>query len=220
MEEGTLLCEIREILTSIRDSSKTRPDIDSIVQLSANNPLIVDYKNRHHIYIWSAIALTLSLEDLGTLMISANAWTNISFSSGMRLYAIGQNSLAPVLVRCKDSDVEQQILSATTFSVGGAIAPYTGNPTQTEAASSDTQFKWGILGTTIVNHISLQNNTTVNVYYAFDALTTGSANSIYILAPGQLAIWDRQCTVLHFQTASQQPINNGTTACIVTEGFV
>lgn len=105
-EHHSILCEIRDCLQDMRNAAKIRPNIDKIEQISANNCYILDYKNRYHIFIWSATALTLTLEDLGTLSLSQYVWTNISFTSGMHIFAQGQAALIPVFVRCTDGTVQ------------------------------------------------------------------------------------------------------------------
>lgn len=107
------------------------------------------------------------------------------------------------------------------FFLGGAAPVYGDNPTQTAADSADTAFKWGIDGTTPVFHISIQNNTGANILYSFDVATTASGAAVYVLASGlPPVVWDRRVVTLHLQSAAQQPINDGSTAGIVIEGFV
>jgi hypothetical protein len=100
--------------------------------------------------------------------------------------------------------------------VGTIVAPYASNPSTT-GVGTDTQFKWGTNGTTTVNHVFIQNNlASATVYYAFDTNTTASGAAVYALAPGQFVAWDRQCTILHLQTAASQ--NFGGTTGITVEG--
>lgn len=104
--------------------------------------------------------------------------------------------------------------------LGKALAAYGGNPSQTASASADTEFQWGPLGESVVHHISIQNNTGSNILYSFDVATTTAGAAVYVLASGlPPAVWDRECTTLHLQSAAQQDINNGSTAGIVIEGF-
>ena len=104
--------------------------------------------------------------------------------------------------------------------LGTAAPAYSQNPTQTAAASADTTFKWGNDGTLPVEHISIQNNTGANILYSFDVATTAAGAAVYVLASGlPPVVWDRHCLILHLQSAAQQPINDGSTAGIVIEGF-
>lgn len=102
----SVLCEIREILKELKTAQKARPNIDKIEQISAYNPLVLDYKNRYHIFLWSPNTLTLSLEDLGTMTLTQYVWTNLSFMTGFRIFATGQATLVPIYVRCTDQTVQ------------------------------------------------------------------------------------------------------------------
>jgi hypothetical protein len=104
----------------------------------------------------------------------------------------------------KDSTGLWSAPQITSLALASAVAAYASNPTATAALAADTLFKWGALGTTVVNHVSIQNNTAANVFYAFDASTTVAANTVYALAAGQLVTWDRSVTVLHFSSAAAQ----------------
>lgn len=101
--------------------------------------------------------------------------------------------------------------------VGTALAAFSGNPAQTAAAGADTLYKFGGGGTTSFNHCAIQNNTTANVFYAFDQSSVTAANAIYVLASGQTVFWDRKGTTLHFSSAAQQ--NFGGQSGITVEAF-
>lgn len=103
-EHKGLLQAIHKTLRDIHEAAKGRPNIDQVYQISANNPYVVDYRDRYHVLIWASSSLTLTVEDLGTIQVG-QAWTDISFRAGMKLYAQGQSSLVPVLIRCTDSTV-------------------------------------------------------------------------------------------------------------------
>lgn len=104
-----------------------------------------------------------------------------------------------------------------SLALGSAVAAYGSNPSQTAAAAADTSFKWGVSGTTTVNHISIMNNTAASIYYAFDQSSVTSGNAIYVLTAGQIAFWDRSVTTLHVSSAAQQ--NFGGQSGITIEGF-
>lgn len=79
-----ILCAIYDIIAI---AVNARHPIDSTIQISSTQPYIVDYKERKHLYLFSAVSLTLSLEDLGTMTVSPNVFTLIDFPQGYRLYA-------------------------------------------------------------------------------------------------------------------------------------
>lgn len=66
-----------------------------------------------------------------------------------------------------------------------------------------------------INRLILANNTSANLYYAFD--TTASAGSL-LLAPGGQIIYPKKCTVLHLYTAAAQLINGSVAGNIVVLG--
>ncbi len=66
-----------------------------------------------------------------------------------------------------------------------------------------------------VSRVILQNNTSVNVNYAFDV--TSSAGSLLLL-PGSTLVYPKKCTVLHLFTAAAQNINGSSTGNIVVLG--
>jgi len=81
-------------------------------------------------------------------------------------------------------------VSATNVSVSGG-------PTNAGADSSLTF-------SSQVKHWSMQNNSSINVYYDFDtAATTGS----FVLPPGGQVWWEWPVTVVHVYTASSLSVN-------------
>jgi hypothetical protein len=188
--------------------------IDGTYQISSTRPYSLDYKERKYIYLWSTHDLTLSLEELGNLPISAGNWINLSLSPGMRIFAVNQTTLVPVFIRCTDDQID---VPDTIQGIKSPITPYASNPTQTAAAGADTLYTFGTFGNTVFNHVSGQNNTAANVYLAFDQSTTVSGNQVYVIAPGQAFNFDRSGTVLHFSSPSQ--VAFGGTSGITIEAF-
>lgn len=91
------------------------------------------------------------------------------------------------------------------FTMGqvGIIAVYTSNATTT-GVNTDTPFKWGTTGTTIVQRIILSNETGADVRYELDAAAT--ANSLR-LKDGVVLFLAQPTAVVHFFTAASQTIN-------------
>lgn len=86
----------------------------------------------------------------------------------------------------------------------------TSPPTNTNSGT-DTTYTF----TLQVSRVIIQNNTAVNVYYAFD--TAASAGSL-LLAPGSTVVYPKKCTVLHLFTATAQVINGSSSGNIVVLG--
>lgn len=80
-----------------------------------------------------------------------------------------------------------------------------GQPVQTAAAGADTILTFGVNGNAPFYHCSIQNNTSANVFYAFDQDSTSLTGKIYTLTPNQYAFWDRFGYKLHFSSAAQHP---------------
>jgi len=86
----------------------------------------------------------------------------------------------------------------------------TSPPTATNAGS-DTPYTFS----SQVNRVIIQNNTSTNVNYAFDAVA--SAGSL-VLAPGSMLVYPKKCTVLHLYTVATQNINGSAASNIVVLG--
>lgn len=100
-EEITLL---QRIIKAIEHEHKRAP-IDTTTQISSNKPLVIDFQNRRHLFLWSANTLTLSVEDLGTITVATNTWVNIGFQEGQRLVPTSQATLTPIFIRATDEIV-------------------------------------------------------------------------------------------------------------------
>jgi hypothetical protein len=107
-----------KLLQQIADSVERREDIDASILISATQPYILDYKKRKHIFCYSANSLTLTLEDIGTIAIPANEWTEISFVAGMKITAQSQATPVLLLVRCTDQII---FSTGTAASVGANV---------------------------------------------------------------------------------------------------
>lgn len=85
------------------------------------------------------------------------------------------------------------------------------SPPSTTSAGSDTTYTFSQQ----VNRVIIQNNTSGNVYYAFDQ--TASAGS-FLLVPGATVIYSKKVTAVHLFTAAAQNINGTTAGNIVLLG--
>lgn len=80
-----------------------RSYIDQTYALSnTQSTLFLDYKGRKHLYMFSSVALTLNLYDIGTLAVPANTWTDISFKETIQVFTTNQSALVLVFVRATD----------------------------------------------------------------------------------------------------------------------
>lgn len=195
-------------LDKIEKHLKHRVDRDTHVAISATKGFILDYQDRHYLYVWSSVAFILDLGLLGLIPIVAHNWTALNFIEGTKVFALNQTNDLTVLTRA--TDVVQPSTKDASY-VGVPLAPLSTNPTQTAAAGADTVLVFGPNGKTPFNHAVIQNNTAASIFYAFDQSSVTSGNEIYTLAAASLIFWDRSSSgALHFSSAAQQSFGGQT----------
>lgn len=141
---------------------------------------------------------------------SAAGDTALQLNSDGSLYGdirrVAGNAIAP------GSNAVPILSSAAT----GYVAAYGSNPAAL-TSSTDYSFKWGASGTTQVNHIMIQNNTSTNLNFDLDvAATAGSP----LLAPGQTIFFDVQTTVVHLFQAGTPNVNGSSASNVVVRGWL
>lgn len=108
------------------------------------------------------------------------------------------------------------MISALISASSGYVAAYASNPAAL-TASTDYSFKWGIIGTTQINHVMLQNNTAAALNWDIDvAATAGSP----VLAAGQTLFLDVQLSALHLFQAGTPNVNGSSANNIVVRGWL
>ncbi len=121
------------LLTQIRDLLQSRPDVEQTYLLSASQPYILDRKDRKYLYLYTTIALTLSIEDFGTITTPSVGWLDITLQQGIRIYATNQTNPVPVLVRATDNQIDTQTdiqtVTVTNFPPLVAVTDTTTPPT-------------------------------------------------------------------------------------------
>lgn len=106
VEQQAVMCQ--EILSGLATVAKLltkRDPIDVQVMISTTRAYVVDYKDRRHLFIYSANTLTVTLQDLGDLTIPQNTWVNIGFQEGLNIFALSQVAMVPIFVRATDEVV-------------------------------------------------------------------------------------------------------------------
>lgn len=66
---------------------------------TGSQPLVVNYNNRRHVFLWPISNLTAQVGDLGTYTFSAGNWYNISFREGLRIVNTGAGAVN-VQIKC------------------------------------------------------------------------------------------------------------------------
>jgi hypothetical protein len=157
--------ELHNDLQLIRKAiQEARDPVDFAIQLSTTMPWVVDYRNRKHLYIFSPIALTISLEDYGTLTLQANVWHNFDFPASMRIFATNQTSPVYAYIKATDETLTLDYLPAVTATISG-----TPNVLVTNTTSSPVINRSDIAAYTL-NGQSFSGTTGIN--------TTGSAITV------------------------------------------
>jgi hypothetical protein len=103
-------------------------------------------------------------------------------------------------------------LRVVTSALNGVIGPAGGQPTAT-TGGSDTSWSFSKQ----VRHVMIQNNTSANVQFNFEAAATAGSP---ILAPGSTLFFDLRVTAVHLLTAANQNINGTSAGNIVVWGWM
>ena len=130
--------QLAALVALLKQQMEIRDPKDRIVPVSSTVPIIVDFQDRDRLYLFSPVALTLTLEDLGTLSVAANTWTDISFATGMRLYASNITALQNVLLHATDSYLPNASTAVSNFPSGFNVNnfPATQAVNQTQVAGT------------------------------------------------------------------------------------
>lgn len=101
LEQLDTLKQIERLLLS----TASLPPEDQTIQLSATRPWEVDYRERKHIFLWVPSSTVISMEDYGSLTISATTWLNLGLPSGVRIFAPSASNTVPIMIRCTNEIV-------------------------------------------------------------------------------------------------------------------
>ena len=130
MDEQTYQEQSLKLLQSINErlagAAGNRKPFWEKVAISATVPIIVDYRDRKHVYLFTQNTLTLTLEDMGTLAVTAGTWADISFRPGMNIFAQSQASIVYVDVLQTD-DAPAAVGGSGGGGGGGAITAAAGS---------------------------------------------------------------------------------------------
>lgn len=203
-EQMQLLAKIEKLLTHKEEHSAD--PISGTVLLSASRPWLVDYRERKHIYFWSATGESLTIEDYGNFVVPAENWILFDMPSSMRVTA--PNETDPITLFVKWTD-ELLPISREFISQAGYIDLV--DPQASTNAGSETIYTFA----QEINAVNLQNNTGADVAYAFNR--TATAGSL-ILADGQTLIYSKKIITVHLFTAGAQTVNATTSGGIVLLG--
>lgn len=107
------------------DLYKGRTFVDYVYQVSAHIAIELDYKQRKYVFAYSATAITLSGDDGSTVVLTANAWTNISLRRGLHLVANAINDATPAVILFRATDelmaLQTGIVGTVQLGTGGNV---------------------------------------------------------------------------------------------------
>jgi hypothetical protein len=113
---------LEKLLEEIKRSLEYHEFQDQIISLSATQSWPLNYKNRKRLFLFSPVAFTLSLEELGNIFIPASTWIDISFRPNMQIRAYGLSTSINVLVRACDQNINQGEPSLTSGNIPAMIS--------------------------------------------------------------------------------------------------
>lgn len=192
LEHQTLKQDMDAIKKLLELAMEIRDPIDKTVYISATQPLVIDYQERNKVYLFATVALTLSIEDLGTINLPANTWLDVSFPRGYRIFAVGQVTSVPVFVRATDdfmatNTINLAQVNGQTLSLGQKTMA---NSLPVTLASDQPAI--AISGT--VSNLP-QTTTTLNGLQPFRLITAASNNATVVKStPGNLYVYQITCT--------------------------
>lgn len=136
------LAQLARIEQLLKEHLAGRSVLDQTYYISNSTGFYLDYKNRRHLYLLSAVPLALNLGEQGILFVPASTWTPLDYKEGYELFTINISSKVAVLVRATDSAIppaptplspaQQQAMIGQAFSVAtgdvatGANVAYVG----------------------------------------------------------------------------------------------
>lgn len=105
-EQLAALARIEAQLKTLTSGGHDAAPLDQTYYVSNTQGFFLDYKGRKKLYLFATAAMTLSLADIGTLAVSANTWTDISFRQGLQLFTTNLANPTAVLVRATNEIIE------------------------------------------------------------------------------------------------------------------
>lgn len=153
--------------------------VDFPIQISSTMPWSVDYHNRKHLFIWSPVNIILTLEDYGTLTVSASNWQQLDMPPGMRVFS---NNVTPIYIYGKATD-EYEIDEAGILSTNSTIIAPVSTPADATTNPSNIvsveDFLMGFNGTTWDRLRAFQQVLSVaNDIYTYTPISTNTTTLV------------------------------------------
>jgi hypothetical protein len=133
--------QVLKRLDNIEQGMKRRKPNYQTVPVSDVLSFTIDYKERHYLFAWSAVALTLNAGAQGTFSLPAEVWYPLFFREGMQLTTSGQGNTAVLIELVATDDLIDTLFLSSLPAVNIASQPAssTATPlTSVNAANADT----------------------------------------------------------------------------------
>jgi len=145
----------------------------------------------------------------GFVKILADVWDSVNHLLHFNLKQVGGNAVAP------GNNAVPVLNSAAT----GYVAAY-GSNAAALTANTDYLFKWGAGGTTQVNHIMIQNNSSILINWDLDVATSAGSPVLSNTAGVNTLFLDVQTSILHIQGNGTPNVNGTSASDIVVRGWL
>lgn len=72
-------------------------DIDNVLVFNNTKPIVVDYRDRQHYYLFCTENIDIDAGQYGTLHLQASVWNELPVEQGTKLLPVGINASSPAL---------------------------------------------------------------------------------------------------------------------------
>lgn len=186
--------ETMQSLAAIEKCLQRRGDDYQTVPVSDAQTFVVDYKDRHYLFVWSTVALTLDAGSRGTFSLPAESWTQLALQPNIQVKTSGYGTTATqITLLATDNLINPYVMASTSSSGAGLALESGGNLAAIETVVSKLIFDGNqYLKTTILNGTN-QVNVAPNGGMYFTQATnnasvpTGAGNTVVKASPGSIA---------------------------------
>jgi hypothetical protein len=197
-------------LKAIKDSLQRRDNQYQTVPISDALAFVVDYKDRHFLYAWSTVALTLDAGSRGTFNLPAESWTQIALQPNIQVKTSGYGTTATqITLLATDKAVVPSGVPNLALETGGNLATIASGIGVTGANAPADAMQIGILSSngklvapiadgngylkaTLLNgtnQVNIAPNGALYTVYATNnaSVPTGAGNTVIKASQGSIA---------------------------------
>jgi hypothetical protein len=199
-------------------ASNQGPIGTQIIDAAGTNVAGVDSSNRLKTVVSSALPAGSNL--IGNVEVVDSAGTNkLAVDASGRLTLVPNSTVDLNKVAGNSIATGSNAVPVLNSAATGYVAAF-GSNAAALTANTDYLFKWGAGGTTQVNHIMIQNNSSISIEWDLDVATNAGSPVLTNTAPGNTIFLDVQTTVLHIQGNGTPNVNGSSASNIVVRGWL